>query len=408
MRNDKQQAVMFLGASRFDKGAYLLLKKMGIAIVMTDMAHECPQFQYADEYFVISASDVNAAIHCFYQSRFRHQILMAYCGNDFGVRSALAINSLIAGYTAIESDVDDLNDKSWMKSVFEPAGVVVPKAGCFFAGDDPSSVRNIVENKFSYPIVIKPTNASGARGVSVCRKPVDFLSCWETAISEGENIFVEEFIDGAHLDLNGFMVDGVFYRSGSSDRYFLPEPRRIMLKNYAPSILCDNTLDKAWKSLQLAATVQGLKFGPIKADFIVNSAGAPYLLETAMRFHGGLTTCGSMAVSGTSFSVPEMTCVIDAELKSRFERSWTPSGKVGTVHIFPGLQSCNAINYSIPKNLQGIESVFVREVNTLDGSTKKLRDNRDIRGYLVAYGESREECDFHVASALLQIKGEAC
>lgn len=404
----QRRAIMILGSSMFDRPAYIALKKMGLALIMTDINPSCPQFQYADEYFVANASETEEILRCFESSRYRHGILMAYCGNDFGVKSALAVNSAISGIKAIDTDAVDLNDKAWMKAVFEAAEICVPRAVYYYASEDVLSVIDDVEKSMDYPVVVKPTSGSGARGVSVCRHSGDFSNCWRTAIAEGDRVSVEKYIDGSHLDLNGFMVNGVFYRSGSSDRFFLPEPRRIMLKNYAPSVLSEHKLEKAWASLESAAKAQGLRFGPIKADFIVDSTGMPYLLETAIRFHGGLTTCGSMRVSGESFSIPEMVCVVDSELKKEFEQIWSVSRRVGSVHIFPTLPDTKVCGFNVPQQIEGVEDIFMRKVSGKSDSKASMNDNRDIPGYIVAFGETREQCDYHVAKALLKIEVKSC
>ena len=397
-------AVMILGSSQFENQAFKALKHMGLKLVMTDINPMCKQRDYADEFFVADAADKHQILKCFEASIYRHSILMAYCGNDFGIMAAAAINSLILGQNVFDFENVDANNKVGMKLAFERAEVPVPSSVSFESGLQVSRALASIDGLLDFPVVVKPADSSGARGVSVCRDLISFETGLSRAKIESDLILVEEYIDGCHLDLNGYVVGGEFFRSGSSDRLFLPEPSRVMLKNYAPSILNDSVLERAWVSLEHAAKAQGIKFGPIKADFIVRE-DIPILLETSLRFHGGLTSCGSMMVSGTSFSLPQMVCTMDRKFTDQLFDYWKPLGDFGSVHLLPGARTRGvSFGLKVPATLPGIAAFYERNLGNRKGrGVKDLLDNRDISGYLVAAGVTREECDFNVARALLEI-----
>lgn len=402
--NRMRDAVLFLGGSQFDVKGMMVLRSMGIEVVVADRNPDCPAAGVADEFWVVGADDINKIEQWYHESPRRDRIIFAYSGNDFGTCSAAKLNRRILGYEVVGCDPSKTNDKVWLKEKYKSKGLPVPRDIQADSSCDPATVAEHIAATFGFPVVCKPSSGSGARGVSVAREGECFPESWRTAASEGGTVLVEEYVCGSHLDLNGFMVKGRFHRSGSSDRFFLPEPRRVSIKNYAPSKQPTMVMNRAWSVLESAAEALDLQTGPIKGDFIVRENGEPVLLETSLRFHGGLTTFGSMAVSGTSFSLVEILGAIKPKIGQVFERVWQPRGHVGMVHILVDLERGSGVgNYEVPSDMPGIESVFLRDMPKNWGGCG-LRDNRDIPGYVVCYGSTREECDMALANAFLKIR----
>lgn len=397
---------MIIGASEFEFPAYELAKKIGIKLIMTDVNPNCSSFKYADEQWVVSASEPEQVVQCFKKSEYTSDIIFAYCGNDFGTESAIEVNSLIFGSDSVTGDGRKFgNNKLWMKELFVAHAISTPQYVCLKKDDFERPPQNI-HLHFDYPVVCKPHDSSGARGVTVVHFSNKIEEAIQKAFAFSDKILIEEYIPGTHLDMNGFMVDRTFYRAGTSDRFFLPEPSRVSLKNFAPSTHNPAILEQAWTQLQKAAEALGLFNGPIKADFIVDDEGIPYLLETSFRFHGGLTSCGSMAFSGTSFALFDVLAVLDKNIQKGYAAHWQPKSSVGCTHIIPDFMVAEDVdvpNYSIPENLPGVGKIYIRE-NVVGRKGGKLQDNTNILGYIISSGSTREECELYIANALLNMQ----
>ena len=86
-------------------------------------------------------------------------------------------------------------------------------------------------NGFAFPLIVKPVDSSGSKGVTVIRNPADYPAAVDFAFSfsRGKRIVVEEFIEKRHPYLIGgdiFVSDGKVIQWGPtsplhSDSYSL-------------------------------------------------------------------------------------------------------------------------------------------------------------------------------------------
>ena len=65
---------------------------------------------------------------------------------------------------------------------------------------DMDSAVKKVEDKFSYPVFIKPANAGSSVGIGKAHNREDLISCLENAAKHDKRILVEEFIDGREVE----------------------------------------------------------------------------------------------------------------------------------------------------------------------------------------------------------------
>lgn len=69
-----------------------------------------------------------------------------------------------------------------------------------------------VQRRAAFPVLIKPTNASGARGIRRVETPAELPETYREATRDGEDVIVQEFVDhaGGH-----YSIGTVFDRSGT-------------------------------------------------------------------------------------------------------------------------------------------------------------------------------------------------
>jgi D-alanine-D-alanine ligase len=94
-------------------------------------------------------------------------------------------------------------DKGMSKILFEQAGIPVDTYQVYFYHDykrDSGIMINSIEEKFQYPVFIKPANMGSSVGISKAHNQEELKQALETAGEFDNKILVESFIDGREIE----------------------------------------------------------------------------------------------------------------------------------------------------------------------------------------------------------------
>lgn len=94
-------------------------------------------------------------------------------------------------------------DKIYAKIIFEKAGI--PQADYLYfmrkeIGDNIEGIVRKIEDRFSYPVFVKPSNAGSSVGVSKAHDKNELLGALNFAAKYDRKVLVEEFINGRELE----------------------------------------------------------------------------------------------------------------------------------------------------------------------------------------------------------------
>jgi len=94
-------------------------------------------------------------------------------------------------------------DKIFAKIMFEKAGI--PQADYLYftrkeIKEDVNSAANAIEQKFEYPVFIKPSNAGSSVGVSKADNRKELIEALNLAAKYDRKILVEEFVNGREVE----------------------------------------------------------------------------------------------------------------------------------------------------------------------------------------------------------------
>src|SRR5699024_6774274 len=76
-------------------------------------------------------------------------------------------------------------------------------------------------SKLSYPVLVKPSDGSGARGVAICKNEEEFKENYQLAleISKNKRVLVEEYVVGEEVTIFYLLLDGEMYLTAMADRH---------------------------------------------------------------------------------------------------------------------------------------------------------------------------------------------
>ena len=266
-----------------------LARSMGLHVVVSDMNPDAPGFAVADDQLLASTYDVEATVAAArtYHKQVRplNGVMCIACDVPMTVASVAAALELPG--ISIESARLATN-KLEMKERFASDGVPIP----WFSPVNSAKELCQLVSKQGLPLVIKPVDSCGSRGVLRLTPSVDLEWAYEVAQghSPSGRVMLEEFLPGPQVSTESLVIDGQVYTPGFADRNY------EFLERYSPHIIenggqlpthLDMTTQQAVHRLvQHAATSMGIREGVVKGDIVVTD-DRPYVIEIAARLSGG-------------------------------------------------------------------------------------------------------------------------
>ena len=261
-------------------------KEMGLHVVVSDGNPNAPGFALADDRIVVSTYDVDGTVEA---AQRYHRTVRPVDGvicivADVPLTVASVAHALELPGITIET-AQFASDKLAMKERFIQKGVPVP---WFRRVESISHLRRIVSD-YGFPIVLKPVDSRGARGVLRLTESTDLDRAYEHSVSFSPSgrVMVEEYLNGPQISTESAIVNG---HAGFTDRNyeFLDRFAPFIIENggHQPSILTTEQQSAVSRLAERAAIAMGITTGIAKGDMVFTKDG-PKVIEIATRLSGG-------------------------------------------------------------------------------------------------------------------------
>jgi len=255
-------------------------KQMGLRVIVSDGNSKAPGFDLADAHFVVSTYDYLAHIRL--ADKLKHKPDGVICmGCDVPVTVARLAEHL--GCTTIGMFVATLSaDKYWQKCELRRQGIQVPRFWNLYK-------TTLGEVEGQLPLVIKPIDSRGARGVRLVRNAADIRHAYEEARQYGSGVLAEEFLEGPQISTESVITATGAATPGFSDRnYDFEATYPYMVENGGtmPSQLSLEQQAQVCWTAEAAARALGFVNCTAKGDLVLTKDG-PKVIEMAARLSGG-------------------------------------------------------------------------------------------------------------------------
>jgi biotin carboxylase len=339
-----------------------LAKKAGLFVVVSDGDPDAPGFQVADGRLLASTYDVQRTVEAAldYNRNQRHIDGVLSVAADVpqtvaAVARALSLPGISEGSAFLAAD------KLAMKRQFKKDGVAIP---WFSPVESLEHLRLLVAEQ-AYPLVLKPVDSRGARGVLRLTGDVPLDWAYSTSRSESPSgrVMLEEFLPGPQVSTESVVLSGKVHTVGFADRNY------ELLETYAPFIIENGgqmpsrlpraARERTQRLLEQAASSLGISEGVIKGDVVV-TGGHPAVIELAARLSGGYFCTHQIPLStgvdlvGAAFDLALGNPVNPGRLTPRFSRS------VAQRFFFP--RSGVVSRVSIPDRFEGDQRIEMLEI----------------------------------------------
>ena len=242
---------------------------------------------HADKFYQTSTTDKNAVLEIAVNEKIDY--IIAYA-SDPAAPTAAYVAEKMGLPTNPYSAVSILCNKDLFRNFLSEHGFNTPKSNGY--ENKETALKAI--RFFSFPIIIKPVDSSGSKGVSVLRDmaDVDFAIDNAFSFSRQHRIIIEEFIEKKHPYLIGgdiFVSDGEVVQWGlmNCHRDNSVNPLVPVGKSY-PLLLDEHDLQAVKNTLQKMVSMLGIKFGPMNVELVIDKNDKVYPIDVGPRSGGNM------------------------------------------------------------------------------------------------------------------------
>lgn len=203
----KQKKLLLLGGSEAQIIAIRRAKEMGIFTVVCDYLPDNPGQYIADKFFLASTTDKDAILEIAKNEQIDG--IVAYSSDPAAPTAAFVAGKL--GLPGIDYDVVcHLCEKQLFRKFLQEHGFNVPKS---IKVELPYKMSDIDMRGLSMPVIVKPTDSSGSKGITVIRSLDELEGALKYAqqYSRNKTLIIEEFIERDHphvIEAELFVIDG--------------------------------------------------------------------------------------------------------------------------------------------------------------------------------------------------------
>lgn len=270
-----------LGASIDQKISILTANRLGFKTLVFDKNPNAEAKNYAYKFFVCSSTDFSKIKEKIkkYSNRIKGVIAQ---GSDIP-----EIVSRIENYLKIKNRVPIksakiCSNKKLMKEFFKENKIPTPNQYYNF--------KKI--KKIKFPVVVKPVDMSGAKGVFLCKNKAELnkFSKISKNISNKKKIIIEKFYDGPQLSTETIIINNKSYTYGFAERNYKDtlslQPNIIENGGIQPAKNLTKYKPLVNKYIKKIAKNLNIKNGIIKSDIVIKEKKI-YFIEIALRLSGG-------------------------------------------------------------------------------------------------------------------------
>ncbi len=192
-------------------------------------------------------------------------------------------------------------DKFQMKRRFMEGGVPCAKGRLVSKAEDADGLE--------FPLIVKPRDNSGSRGVKLCRSQEELQGCLNEAfeVSKLDSVLVEEVIEGQEYSIESLHYEGKTEVLQFTEKKTTEFPYNVELGHRQPANLTDDQKQAIRDIIGKIAACMKFENCPSHTELKINECGI-FVIETSPRLGGDYITSTLVPLS-TGINMED--CLLD-------------------------------------------------------------------------------------------------
>lgn len=282
----KQKKLMLLGGLRYLIPVIEAAHKLGLYVITCDYLPNNIAHKYSDEYRNVSIIDKDAVLKV--AQELEIDGIMSFAVDPGVVTAAYVAEQMGLPFAGSYEAVRILQNKDLFRNFLREHGFNCPWSYGF------ASVEEAIDasSAFSYPAIVKPTDAAGSKGVTRVDSASELQAALDYAFkySISGRVIVEEFLEkqGCSSDSDCFSLDGkLVVASFSAQRFDEDAANPYTPAAYSwPSTFTNEQESELKDELQRLISLLGLQTSIYNVETRIATNGKPYIMEVSPRGGG--------------------------------------------------------------------------------------------------------------------------
>ena len=272
--------IVIIGAGEFQVPLIKKAKDMGYETHVFAWREGAVGAEISDYFYPISIVDKEEILEICRKIR---PSSIVSIGSDLAV---ITVNYLLRalGMPANPVGVDfAATNKYMMRQSFAENCISVPR---YTVVDEKKDLTRI--EGFTFPIIVKPTDRSGSRGIRKVNTKEELGSAIDAAIEESfeKRAIVEEYIKGQEYSCETISFEGQHYILAFTKKFTTGAPDFIETAHQQPSDIEENLKIKASKEIIKGLDSLQIQYGASHCEFKIDEFGEVKIIEIGARMGG--------------------------------------------------------------------------------------------------------------------------
>lgn len=338
------KSILIFGLSFLQKSLILQCRELGIKTIGIDISENPLCAEDVDAFEQVSGDNYERTIEV--AKKYNVNGVICAATDKPLVMMARVAKALNLPFYSVDTAIWS-TDKLLMKERFQQGGVPCAKGVVI------SSFEDFKREKWKFPLIVKPRDSSGSRGVIYCKDEAAVSDAIQEALmySKKGNVLVEELIDGPEYSIESLHYKGKTHVLQFTQKQTTSFPYNVELGHIQPADLTDKQKEEIGEIINKIAAI--FKFDNCASHTELKiCSGKIVVIETSPRLGGDFITSKLVPLS-TGINMEKLLIKIAV------------GEEVGEDDFVPGIKRCSAIRFF---NLTEGEIIFIGDL----GKIKKV------------------------------------
>lgn len=282
----KTKRLMLLGGLRYLLPVIEEAHKLGVHVITADYLPDNIAHKYSDEYCNVSIIDKKAVLKA--ARELQIDGILSHAVDPGVVSAAYVAEQMGLPFQCSYKAACILQDKSLFRQFLADNGFNCPHAKGYNNVEE--ALKDV--DYFTWPVIVKPVDSAGSKGVTKVENPEDLPVAVEKALASSisKHFIVEDFLEkeGFSAGSESFVVDGKLMYNGFYDQYFDNESVNPYTPSAEvwPSCMKQKYQEEIKSELQRLIDLLGITTGLFNVECRLCKNGKVYLMEVSPRAGG--------------------------------------------------------------------------------------------------------------------------
>ncbi len=275
-----KKSVLIFGVGPLQESIIKRAKLMGLYTVGIDPAEDATCKDCVDAFEVVPGQDYES--HCAVVDKYGIDAIVTAATDKPLVMMARIAEKYGFPFYSVET-AQWSTDKFQMKQRFMEGGVPCAKGRL---------VKNVEETAdMLYPVIVKPRDNSGSRGVKLCRCKEELAASMSEAfeVSKLDTVLVEEYIEGPEYSIEGLHYDGNSEVIQFTEKKTTEFPYNVELGHKQPANITEEQKTAIREIVSKIGKAMNFFNCPSHTELKINERGI-FVIETSPRLGGDYIT----------------------------------------------------------------------------------------------------------------------